>query len=279
MNQNKQKKNNGSELLLPAGIILLIAGSGILLDQALKTGWLSQAMVIIAGLLLLAGGLLVRSLLWTLAGSLLTTLGAGSFFMLQEIQRLWNVRLGGFLAFFGVGWLLVFVFAVLLLRRHPWWMLLPGGLSTAVSLCFLFSRLRVLDFILYVGLGIALPLLVWGAFNRLFGLIISGCLLLGASSGVYLGWGRTTESADLAQTGIMLVIFGLGWLLITVFSRFVTPRVVWWPLIPGAILVVVGWGLYIGGNPSNALNFISNTGSIALMLFGIYLILLRRSIH
>ncbi len=279
MNHNKQKKYNDSTLLLPAGITLLVSGGSILLDQSLKTGWLSQAVVIAAGFLLLAGGLLLRSLFWTLAGSLFTTLGAGSFFMLQEVQRLWNVRLGGFLAFFGLGWLAVFLFAILLLRRQPWWMLLPGGLGTALSLCFLFSRLRVLDFVLYVGLGIALPLLIWGAFKRLFGLIIAGCLLLGASSGVYMGWGGAVESADLAQTGIMLVIFGLGWLLITLFSRVITQHVVWWPLIPGTILAVVGWGLYIGGNPSNALTFISNTGSIALMLFGIYLILLRRSIR
>ena len=83
----------------------------------------------------------------------------------------------------------------------------------------------------------------------------------------------------LAQTGIMLVCIGLGWLLITVFSRVITAQFVWWPLIPGGILAVVGWGLYIGGNPNNALSFIGNTGSIALILFGIYLILLRRGIR
>ncbi|MEM5774302.1 MAG: hypothetical protein AAGU05_04815, partial [Anaerolineaceae bacterium] len=77
----------------------------------------------------------------------------------------------------------------------------------------------------------------------------------------------------------MLVIFGLGWLLITVLSRFVIEKPVWWPLIPGGILVMVGWGLYIGGNPSNALNFVSNTGSIALIMLGLYLLLLRRGIR
>jgi hypothetical protein len=77
----------------------------------------------------------------------------------------------------------------------------------------------------------------------------------------------------------MLVVFGLGWLLITVLSRIITPGIVWWPLIPGGILAVVGWGLYIGGDPGNAISFISNTGSIALILFGIYLLLLRQGIR
>jgi hypothetical protein len=42
---------------------------------------------------------------------------------------------------------------------------------------------------------------------------------------------------------------------------------------------MVGWGLYIGGNPGNALSFIGNTGSIGLIVFGIYLLLMRRGFH
>jgi len=38
---------------------------------------------------------------------------------------------------------------------------------------------------------------------------------------------------------------------------------------------MVGSGLYIGGNPGNAAGFIQNTGSIGLVLLGIYLILLK----
>jgi hypothetical protein len=75
----------------------------------------------------------------------------------------------------------------------------------------------------------------------------------------------------------MLVWFALGWGLITIASRILTSRFIWWPLIPGGLLAVVGWGLYIGGDPGNALSFIGNTGSIGLIIFGIYLLLLRRS--
>jgi hypothetical protein len=41
----------------------------------------------------------------------------------------------------------------------------------------------------------------------------------------------------------------------------------------------VGTGLYIGGDPTRALGFIGNTGSIALMIFGLYLLLMRKGIH
>jgi hypothetical protein len=63
--------------------------------------------------------------------------------------------------------------------------------------------------------------------------------------------------------------------LITVISRVLYKKFTWWPLIPGGVLAMVGWGLYIGGNPSNALGFVGNTGSIGLIIFGIYLLLLR----
>jgi hypothetical protein len=214
-----------------------------------------------------------------LAGALLASASAGGFFLLGSLEQPWNVRLGGFLVYFGVGWLAVFLFSMLILRVRPWWMLIPGGLLTALGASFLFSPMRLLDLVLYTGIGTALPLLAWGANKRLIGLLIPGCLLLGASAGVYLGWEGPSLGSALAHTGIMLVFFGLGWLLITVLSRLVTASVVWWPLIPGGILAVVGWGLYIGGNPGNALSFVSNTGSIALIMFGIYLLLLRRGIQ
>lgn len=289
MNSSKENRFTTRDLLVPAGVLLLISGGMILLDQSLQTGWLSYTMVILAGLLILGGGMAVRNPFWALAGGLMAGVAVGSYFLLQALQLVWNVRLGGFLASFGFGWLLVFLLIVLRRqlqtqplqdeRRLPWWMLIPGAVSTALGACFFFSSMRVVDFVLYLGLGLALALLAWGAFEKLFGLIIPGCLVLGASSGVYLAWGWASGISALAQTGVMLVFFGLGWLLITVFSRRITTGVIWWPLIPGGILAVVGWGLYIGGNPNNALNFISNTGSIALMLFGIYLLLLRRGIR
>jgi hypothetical protein len=97
--------------------------------------------------------------------------------------------------------------------------------------------------------------------------------------GVYFAWSTPEVGNSLVHTGIMLVWFALGWALITLSGRILVHKFIWWPLIPGGILAMVGCGLYIGGDPGNALNFISNTGSIGLMIFGLYLLLMRKGIH
>jgi hypothetical protein len=117
--------------------------------------------------------------------------------------------------------------------------------------------------------------LLWGWVEKLFGLLIPGCLLITTGPGISIAWSHVTSPQGLVETGVMLVWFALGWLLITVFSRILYKKFTWWPLIPGGVLAMVGWGLYIGGNPANALGFVGNTGSIGLIIFGVYLLLLR----
>jgi hypothetical protein len=115
--------------------------------------------------------------------------------------------------------------------------------------------------------------------QRLFGLAIPGSLLIGVGLGVFLGWNNLEHINGLTQTGMTLVWFGISWGLIIIFGRVIMERFIWWPLIPGGVLAMVGWGLYIGGNPSSALSFIGNTGSLGLVIVGAYLLLLRRGIR
>jgi hypothetical protein len=42
---------------------------------------------------------------------------------------------------------------------------------------------------------------------------------------------------------------------------------------------MTGFGLYLGGNPNNATTFISNAGSITLIISRLYLLLWRKGIH
>ena len=81
------------------------------------------------------------------------------------------------------------------------------------------------------------------------------------------------------QTGMVLASLAFGWGLMTLFGRWITHHYIWWPLIPGGIFAVVGLGLYIGGDPYHAIGVIGNTGGIALMIFGLYLLLMRKGIH
>lgn len=279
-NQEETIRNSYRRIALPAGILLITTGVIILIDQNLQTGWLSQITVAAAGILLLASGIHFKKMLLMTFGSLFVGIGIGSLLAMQpDILPTWGGRIGAGLVSLSFSWILLFPLFILVFRQRHWWPLLPGGIIGGLSLCFLTNALEPVDFILFIGLGTSLPLLIWGTSNKLFGLIIPGSLLLGVAPGIYLAWGEIIETSSLSQTGIMLVCFAFGWILITLFSRAITEKIVWWPLIPGGILGMVGWGLYIGGNPGNALSFIGNTGSITLIIFGIYLILLRRGIE
>ena len=262
------------------GIVLILFGLIILLDQYLKTGWLTLVVFPAAGLILLVLGIWYRRMGLAIPGSIIAGLGAGSFFYFSSVVDLiLKDRIGFLFLAFSLGWMGIAALGEIMRGRVIWWAVLCGGLSGSLGACFLFTTLRIVDFALYLSLGLGLSFLAWGLAEKLFGLVIPGCLVLGAGSGVYLAWGNSLEVNELAKTGLMLVCFALAWLLITVCSKLLTDKFVWWPLIPGGVIAMVGWGLYIGGNPGNAVNFIGNTTSIGLILFGFYLLVLRQGIH
>ena len=188
-------------------------------------------------------------------------------------------RIGIILVGFGMGWFLITLLSIFILHRIAWWTFLPAGTLGSLGFCLVLSPVRLIDFVLYLGIGIGLPLLVWGIFRHILGLIIPGCIVTTVGTGIFMAWQGSGEANSLAQTGVMLVWFAIGWGLITLFSRSLFQKFIWWPLIPGGVFAVVGWGLYIGGNPGNASSFISNTGSVALIIIGLYLLLIRRGIQ
>jgi hypothetical protein len=262
------------------GVLLVALGLLFLLDLYFQTGWLSLAVLPAAGVLSLAAGVYGHRKGWLIGGCIVLGIGIAAaigFAPAAGITLLNRIGLG--LCVFGAAWLLVVLLTTLVFHRPAWWALIPASVIIPTGLVFLFTPMHVFDFVFYVLVGLAIGLLIWGFAARLFGLIIPGSLLLGIGPGIYIAWGVPLESNSLAQIGIMLVSFALGWGLITLFSRRVTHAFVWWPIIPGAVLAISGWGLYIGGNPGNAVSFISNTGSIGLVLFGLYLLLMKRGIQ
>jgi hypothetical protein len=270
-----------------AGATLIAIGILLFADQYLKTGWLPVVAAPVVGMFLLYRGIMDRKMGPVIPGILFTSLGLGG---LLTISLFFNLPLAGkvglLLAAFALGWYAITGVGLVLSRRVIWWPLIPGGVLGGLAVSLLASPLRITDFVLYPLLGLGLAFLAWGLGARLIGLIIPGALLASIGPGMALAWGdalanrdRLPVSASLTQTGVMLVCFALGWALITVFSRFVTHKFIWWPLIPAGILAMTGWGLYIGGNPRNALNFISNTGSLGLILLGVYLLIWRSALH
>lgn len=180
---------------------------------------------------------------------------------------------------FGLIWGFLFIISYFSKQKTVVWLLFPLFIFTSIGLPFLLQEINLLDFFLFIGIDLGICFLIAGINWKLIGLIIPGALLIGIAPGLYFAWENTNANNPLEQIGIMLVGFAFGWGLITVSSRSLTKKIIWWPLIPGGILAVVGWGLYIAGNPESAIGFIGNTGSVGLIIFGIYILLMRRSFH
>jgi hypothetical protein len=262
------------------GIALIGGGALILLEAFLKTGWLSFLALPFLAATLLVDGIRSRRLLGIIPGCLLGGAGLGLMLGYGGLFDLaWQQNLAILLAGFAAGWFGTVFFSRLLLEKYNWWALLVGGIFTSLALCFAISNLRVIDFFSYVTAGIGISMLLWGLLGHVFGLIIPGSILSGIGMGLYQAWGSSGDLNGLARTGIMLVIFGIGWGMVTVLSRPIVQKFIWWPLIPAGVMGITGYGLYIGGSPNSAVNFIGNTGSIGLILLGLYLLLVRRGIH
>lgn len=259
---------------------MVLIGVLLGLDQILKTGWLTFLIFPLCGVIMIGMGLYLRGIGWTVAGSLMLGVGWGGYFLLSGPFQVVTVgRVGSALLVLGGSWFLIPLLSVLIHRPVAWWALVPGSVLIGTGLALTGSALRVVDFVIYIMTGLGLSLLIWGLAEKLFGLLIPGSLLLGIGPGIYFAWRDLVDINVLAQTGVMLVFFAFGWGLITVLGRRIFGKFIWWPLIPGGILAVAGWGLFIGGDPGNALGFIGNTGTIGILVFGLYLILMRNGMH
>ena len=261
----------------------LLVGAGILLfvDQKLKTGWLTYAIPAIAGILILGYAWTHKRIGWLTAGAILFGTGAGlitGIFLLAS--RSFTEQAGAAIVAFSGGWLLVFILASVESHRTQWWSLVVFSVVLVTGIFFWFFSAAGI-FVFFIGLtaSLGLVLLIWGIAQRLKGLIIAGCIIVTIAPAIYYGWVANEAAPSLVKTGTMLVWLALGWFMISFLGRIVFQKFVWWPIIPGGVFAMVGWGLYIGGSAGKELGFISNTGSIALILFGIYLILLKYSLR
>lgn len=264
-----------------AGFLLVMAGIILFVDRYLRTGWLSYVILPMIGAIFFVFGVRYRNSWILLAGGVISGIGIGVASALSPIFNTQAIlsQIGLISLYTGIGWLLVVITTAFFTLRPVWWGAIPAGVLIGVGYCLVFTPMRWFDFILYLALGTSLGLLAWGLVQKLIGLVIPGCLLLSTGPAIYFAWSNTSKVNPLVSTGIMLVWLAFGWALITVSGRILIHRFLWWPLIPGGILAMVGCGLYIGGDPDNAIGFISNTGSIGLMIFGLYLLLMRKGIH
>ena len=93
----------------------------------------------------------------------------------------------------------------------------------------------------FEGIGTEVVLLIIGAaflvgyfYQKVYGLLIPACILLG------LGFGELLENRFWwANEGTQLGL-GLGFVTIYVIARLYERQSHWWPLIPGVVLILVG---------------------------------------
>jgi hypothetical protein len=262
------------------GAALVVSGALALIDQVLRLGWLAPLSVLAGGCVLLYGGYRFNAPGFIIAGWIVSGFGLGLALSL-DLKGNWTTiqRIGSIFLSTGAGFALITASFQRLFAKFVWWPVFPLGVLASIGYALIATPSRVVDFVLSLGIGLGLAFLIIGVTKKWIGMIIPGCLLIGTGFGVYIPWGTQYASTALSKTGTMLVLFGIGWVLITVVNRIMVDKFVWWPLIPGGLQAVVGWGLYIGGEPGNAVNFISNTGSIVILILGLYLLLMRRSIR
>ena len=262
------------------GAALILSGGLALIDQVLRLGWLAPLSVFAGGCVLLYGGYRFKAAGFIIAGWIVSGFGFGLAVSL-DLMGSWNTiqRIGIIFLTTGAGFGLITASFLRMFSRFVWWPLFPLGVFASIGVALIATPLRLVDFALSLGIGLGLAFLIVGLAKKWIGMIIPSCLLIGTGIGVYVPWGTQYASTALSKTGTMLVLFGIGWVLITVFNRIMVDKFVWWPLIPGGLQAVVGWGLYIGGDPGNAVNFIGNTGSIVIFILGLYLLLMKRSIR
>ncbi len=262
------------------GIIFLIIGFGYLISKLLNSTGFLLGSLLIAMILLFVLGVIIRSDLWKICGSILLSFIAGiitGFFIMPDILL---IRKIGILMFcFSLSWL----FMPLFLNKHDGksilWPLIPASAIFPFSVIFILGIVNYQDIIFSACIGIGFVLLLWGGWRKIFGLIIPGSLLVSAGIGMFFSLRNETINDPLSQIGILLVCIAFGWFLIAFLSRLIYAKIVWWPLIPGGVFSFVGWGLSAGGNIKLASNLLGNSGSLIVILAGLYLLLCRKDIH
>lgn len=258
------------------GLTFLVAGGTIFIENQLKTGWLFYVPIVIFAGVTIRNGLIQKQRKLLLLGIVLITTSM-ILFAIFELSAINTLQiLGVSFLIVGVSWLVFYILANHITAKQDYWCLLVSGLFVGGGVAFLSKNLQFIDFVLWIGVGISVPMLIWGYTRKYFGLIIAGCIILSSGAGVGIAWGENSnEINSLTRTGVMLITFALGWGGISAISKRFLTKIAWWPLIPAGVLAMSGGGLFIGGGFGSSSQYVGNTLSVALIILGVYVLLLR----
>ena len=278
--QPRETKTQRTDWWKIIGLALLIAGGTLFVENQLHTGWLYYVPFLVLAAFAIWNGVFKKQKRFLLLGVGLLSICLIMFSVFAVNIRNTYTLLGVSFLIVGVCWLVYVFLSKEINDQYDYWALLLSGIFAGIGAGFLWREGQFLDFVLWVSLGASVPMLVWGYIKRYFGLLIAGFIILSGGVGVAVAWGEPEiEVSSLTRTGIMLITFALGWSGISVLSRRFVDQVAWWPLIPAGVLAMSGGGLLIGGGVGESGQYVGNTLSIALIILGVYVLLLRSGFH
>lgn len=117
---------------------------------------------------------------------------------------------------------------------------LAGAIIFAVALVLLADRYTTFEVGRSVPLLLGLGFLTWSLLGREWGMLIPGGVLTGIGVGIMAQ--RVINAGAAMDQALFFWCFAGGWALIWLLSRAFFRRNVWWPLIPGAAMLVLGFG-------------------------------------
>lgn len=125
-----------------------------------------------------------------------------------------------------------------------------------------------------------LPLLATGfiaaAFaTRQVGWLVPGGILAGIGLGAFLIEGPLAALPEPASGGVFLLSFAGGWLSISLLSRLLSGTTVHWPLVPAAVMAVIGGLVLLGDVGQQVLKLAGYAWPLALVAAGVYMLLRR----
>lgn len=262
------------------GATLIIAGFLVLADPFLWPGHLRVFSFLVAGFLVSGWGLWARRLSFWITGVLLAGFGSACLALfLPSFAPTFAQKIGILITGMGASCLIIAILTPWFFSHPAEWALIPAVLGAAGSYVLLYTPARLKDFAFLIFLAAGTIFTVIGVRKRLIGWLIPGGLLLGLGPGFSALLGHLSTAQPLTAIGLFLLWFALGWMLITLTARMIMHRVVWWPLIPAGVIGVAGLALYIAGNPAAAPTVLSNMGSIVIIVFGLYLLLMRYGVR
>lgn len=144
----------------------------------------------------------------------------------------------------------------------------------------LVAAIALLERFTSLQLGVAAPFLIgaafliWALVGRQSPMLIPAGILLGLGSGLILErWLHAGGSVDRA---VFLLCFGAGFASITVLSRLAFRQRVRWPLIPAAVMIVLGLLRLGGASLPQAGQVFQQTWPFLALAVGAWLLLSRR---